>query len=437
MKIRYFIALAAMLSFMLLGQYVDAQIVKPKEVIKNQGTNRVNNRIEQGVDEGFNKIEEGIGNLFKKKKGQNADEEGEDEGNSPAERDEMEGNEGPAATAESRQKLESYTQYDFVPGDKILFFDDFSQDAIGDFPALWTSNGGGEVKTVNIAPGKWFHMNGENAVYGYTNTVAFPDNFIIEFDIIPDAEYAYGIRLTLYEEDPENPRELNDDLFPGKSGLHITIKKDGWETKGYSNNPNGDWINGQASKNPVITEQSNHVIIWIQKRRVRIYHQGGKALDVPTGIYAHTRFNRFLFSGWDTYSWPMIANLKITTAAPDTRSKLITEGKLITYGITFDVNKADIKAESYGTLNDIATVLKENPAVNVKIVGHTDSDGDDALNLDLSRRRAESVKSELASKFGIDASRMQTEGAGENKPVAPNDTPVNKAMNRRVEFIKL
>lgn len=437
MKILYFIAFVAMLSVILPGQTIDAQIVKPKEVVREQGTNRINNKIEEGVDEGFNKIEEGIGNLFKKKKDQSTDEEGEDEGNSPAERDEMEGDERPATATGSKQKLESYTQYDFVPGDKILFFDDFSQDAIGDFPALWTSNSSGEIKTVNIAPGKWFHMNGEDGVYCYTKTVNFPDNFIIEFDIIPDAEYSYGMRLTLYEEDPENAREMNDDLFPGKSGMHITVKKDGWETKGYSNNPNGEWINGQASKNPVVTEQPNHVIIWIQKRRVRIYHQGVKALDVPTGIYAHTRFNRFLFSGYDTYSWPMIANLKITTAAPDTRSKLITEGRLITYGITFDVNKADIKAESYGALNDIATVLKENPAVNVKIVGHTDSDGDDALNLDLSRRRAESVKSELASKFGIDASRMQTEGAGENNPVAPNDTPVNKAMNRRVEFVKL
>lgn len=162
-----------------------------------------------------------------------------------------------------------------------------------------------------------------------------------------------------------------------------------------------------------------------------------KAMDVPTNIYAHTKFNKFLFSGWDRASWPLLTNLKITTASPDTRSKLITEGRLTTYGITFDVNKADIKPESRGTLNDIATVLKENPAVRVKIIGHTDSDGDDALNLDLSRRRAESVKNELASKFGIDATRIEADGAGESKPVAPNDTPVNKAMNRRVEFIKL
>ncbi len=442
MKLKNLFSIIIGVFIFMVGSIAGAQISKPREVIKDQGTNRVNSRIEQGVDAGFNKIEEGVGSLFKKKNGANGgEEEAEDDevasSGSDSGTDESDNEEKEEAPVPQKQKLESETQYDFVPGDNILYFEDFSQDAVGDFPALWTSNGGGEVKTVNIAPGKWFHLNGEDAVYCFSRSIGLPDNFIIEFDIIPDDEYDYGITLTFYEEDPEDPKEINDDLYPGKSGLHIKVKKDGWETKGYTNNPEGDWINGQASKSPVGTEEVNHVIIWIQKRRVRIYHQGAKALDVPTNIYAHTKFNRFLFSGWDSNSWPMISNLKITTAAPDTRSKLITEGRLTTYGITFDSGKASIKPESYGTLNDIATVLKENPGVSVKIVGHTDSDGDDALNLDLSRRRAESVKNELVSKFGLDALRIQTEGAGESKPVAPNDSPVSKAMNRRVEFIKL
>ena len=438
MKIRVFFTLFVIISLLLSNQAADAQIVKPKEVIKEQGTNRINSRIEQGVDEGFNKIEEGVGSLFKKNKKDNGEEEEAEanESETGADAEEKE-DEGKPAAKPQKQKVESYTQYDFVPGDRILYFEDFSQDAIGDFPALWTSNGSGEVKTVNIASGKWLHMNGEDAVYCYSKTVAFPDNFIVEFDIIPDEEYRNGIVFTMYEENPEDPKEINDDLYPGKSGFHIILASEGWETKGYTNDPEGEWIEGQASKNPVITGQVNHVTIWIQKRRARIYHQGAKVLDVPTNIYAHTKFNKILFSGWDRASWPMVTNIKITTAAPDTRSKLITEGRLTTYGITFDVNKADIRPESYGTLNDIAAVLKENPTVRVKIIGHTDSDGDDALNLDLSKRRAESVKTELSSKFGIDASRMQTEGAGESKPLTPNDTPANKAMNRRVEFIKL
>jgi len=70
------------------------------------------------------------------------------------------------------------------------------------------------------------------------------------------------------------------------------------------------------------------------------------------------------------------------------------------------------------------------------IVGHTDSDGDDAANMDLSKRRAASVKSALASEFKIDASRMDTDGKGESQPIDKNDNAAGKANNRRVEFIK-
>ena len=339
------------------------------------------------------------------------------------------------STAEAtQQKLSSTSKYDFVPGDKIIYYDDFSQDAIGDFPALWTSNGSGEVKTVNIASGNWFHMNGEDAVYCYTAELDLPDNFIVEFDIIPDEVNQYGIQFTLYNDWEDDSKELNEDLFPGLGGLHLALDHDRWESRGYKGDE--DWIDGVATKNPVIREQLNHVIIWIQKRRVRVYHQDEKVLDMPTNIYTGVKFNRMRFSGWDRSSFPLVSNLKITTASPDMRSKLITEGKLITYGITFDVNKAVVKSESYGTLKSIADVLKENETVKVKIIGHTDSDGDDAKNLELSNLRAVSVKNELVKSFGIDASRMETEGSGETSPVAPNDTPANKAMNRRVEFIK-
>lgn len=333
--------------------------------------------------------------------------------------------------------LVSYSKYDFVPGDKILYFEDFSRDAIGDFPANWTTNGSGEVKNVNIASGNWFHLNGEDAVYNYLNKIEFPENFIVEFDIIPDKVYYHGITFTLYDDRDDEFKELNSDLYPGKYGLQITLENDGWSTKGYDNINSADWITGRSSVNPLLKEQVNHVIIWLQKRRVRIYHQGSKVLDNPTNIHNGVTFSRLMFSGWDANSFPMVSNLKVTTASPDMRSKLITEGKIITYGITFDVNKADIKPESFGTLNSIATVLKENPDVKVKIVGHTDADGDDASNLSLSKKRAESVKNELVSSFAIDAGRLQTDGLGESQPLGANDNVENKARNRRVEFLKI
>ena len=133
----------------------------------------------------------------------------------------------------------------------------------------------------------------------------------------------------------------------------------------------------------------------------------------------------------------MVTNIRIAVGAPDMRNKLLTEGKLVTYGIYFDVNKDVVKPDSYSTLKSIAGILTENPDVKIKIVGHTDSDGADAANLDLSKRRGASVKNELVKNFGIEASRLESDGLGETQPIAPNDTPANKALNRRVELLKL
>jgi Outer membrane protein and related peptidoglycan-associated (lipo)proteins len=185
-------------------------------------------------------------------------------------------------------------------------------------------------------------------------------------------------------------------------------------------------------------EKVNHVIIWVQNRRFRIYHKQAKVLDMPTNVFDGTKFNRLCFRlsrGASCGSY--VSNIRITDASPDMHSKLLTDGKLVTYGIYFDVNKDVVKPESYGTLKGIADILKENTDVKVKIVGHTDSDGADAANMDLSKRRGASVKDELVKDFGIDASRLQSDGMGETQPIAPNDTPVNKALNRRVELIKL
>ncbi|HEY1022181.1 MAG TPA: OmpA family protein [Flavisolibacter sp.] len=122
---------------------------------------------------------------------------------------------------------------------------------------------------------------------------------------------------------------------------------------------------------------------------------------------------------------------------PDMRNKLITEGKLVTHGIFFDVASDKIKPESAGVLKEIATILKENFGIAIKIAGHTDSDRDDTKNLDLSRRRAVAVKQALAKDFGVEESRMQTNGFGESKPLSSNTTKEGKAQNRRVEFSKL
>ena len=181
------------------------------------------------------------------------------------------------------------------------------------------------------------------------------------------------------------------------------------------------------------------VSIWVQKQRVRVYFNQTKMYDiprlVPPGIVIDR--SRFLEEGDQEGFELYISNFRIAFGAPDTRNKLITEGKFVTRGIHFDSGSDKIKLDSYGTLKEIAGVLNDNPTVRVKIVGHTDTDGNEKSNLDLSKRRAASIKNSLVSDFGINASRLETDGKGQTQPISDNSTTEGKANNRRVEFIKI
>jgi OmpA-OmpF porin, OOP family len=167
-----------------------------------------------------------------------------------------------------------------------------------------------------------------------------------------------------------------------------------------------------------------------------LYVNEQKVFDVQRAFPANPEINSIRFSPeYDCYFH--ISNFRVANAGEDLRSLLLTHGKIVSYGIYFDSGKDVVKPQSYATLKEIASILKDNPELKIIIAGHTDSDGDDAMNLDLSKRRAENVKKMLVSEFQIQADRISTEGKGEVEPVVPNTTAENKAKNRRVEFVRI
>jgi outer membrane protein OmpA-like peptidoglycan-associated protein len=172
---------------------------------------------------------------------------------------------------------------------------------------------------------------------------------------------------------------------------------------------------------------------------VRVYFDEEKEWDLPKVLSKDAKYNSIVYwlQGPGQNASYFMSNLRLAVGAPDTRKKILEQNKWVTHGILFDVNSANIKSESYGTLKEMANVLRENPDLRVKIIGHTDADGNDASNLDLSQKRAASVKTALSKEFGIDENRMETDGKGESEPIDNNTTPAGKANNRRVEFIKI
>jgi outer membrane protein OmpA-like peptidoglycan-associated protein len=101
--------------------------------------------------------------------------------------------------------------------------------------------------------------------------------------------------------------------------------------------------------------------------------------------------------------------------------------------VFFDFDKWFLRPESFIELDRVVKLLNENPAIEIEMSAHTDSYGSDDYNIKLSDNRSRSVTDYIISK-GIDPKRIASKGYGETKPVAPNDTPENRQLNRRVEF---
>lgn len=327
------------------------------------------------------------------------------------------------------------SKYDFIPGEKVVFYDDFTAENVGDFPAQWLTNGSGEIVTSSKFPGRWFQIT-KAGYYIPDLKDDLTDNFTVEFDIVPmnvvNSATMVGIDFFILSGTRTSPGYGGQ---PGQAGMKLHPDYDNIFWNNWSEAR--DWQGDQGSVTYTFkSAEKYHVAVWIQKLRVRLYANETKVLDAPRGLQGNYTYNIFRIETTDDAK-PIISNFRIAAGLPDMRNKLLKDGKVISYGIQFDVNSDKVKPESYSTLKELAQILKDNPALRIQIVGHTDSDGDAAMNLDLSKRRSASVKKELVEKFSIDAARLDTDGKGATAPLAPNDSAVNKAKNRRVEFIRL
>ena len=182
----------------------------------------------------------------------------------------------------------------------------------------------------------------------------------------------------------------------------------------------------------------------INKLRIRVYLADTKVIDLPQAITPNLLNNFFLNNNYVVPSSELgmlIGNIRIANADIDARSllikQLLEEGKTSTADILFDVNSDVIKKESFVIINQFGDALVKNPSLKIKITGHTDNDGADAANLELSKKRAAAVKNYITENYAVAGSRLQTDGKGETQPVAPNITVADKAKNRRVEFFKI
>jgi len=323
-----------------------------------------------------------------------------------------------SSTAGSGDKVSAVsTKFDYVPGDNVMFFDDFTQDELVEFPARWRlSNGTFEV--AEMEGERWLRCASDDGHVRMKVPPSLPEFWTLEFD-------AYGLDSGSYLQ-----------VYGLKSGGSTV-----WETMYPHSGKNmmfrcGEVFSTTALQGTPVVGR-HHVAFMVRGTALKIYMDRERLASVPD-ITAPGIPTEIDFRLWapNMKVRPMITNVRFAEGCKPPKD-MLAEGKLVTYGIRFETGSDVVQAESAPVLRQISAYLDANPATKLQIVGHTDNVGSAASNLDLSQRRAASVARVLSSDFKIAADRFKTDGKGDSQSVSSNAKPEGRAMNRRVEFIKL
>lgn len=326
-----------------------------------------------------------------------------------------------ATPATDKKTIAAYKNYDFIPGDKIIFQSQLEDETEGEIPSQLTLEKGqmdiqtedGE-KVVHVPKGP-----GASFTPRMANATSVPEQFTIEFDFKDETNGISGVSVNFgYRVGTYGP----DDVMQGVGFQDVRAN---WKM-GDAEYPEDLKA---ATKKPM---EWHHFAIAINKNIGKAYIDQYRVVSL-NNLTGNPKEIVFDLNGYENQ---YIKNIRIASGGIDLYKKITTDNKIITHGILFDVDKSAIQPSSMGTINKIFDILKKNDALKFEIDGHTDNSGSAAHNIALSKSRADAVKDQLVS-MGVDASRLLTKGLGDTKPLGKNDTPEDKANNRRVEFVKM
>lgn len=388
--------------------------------VENAAKNAIERNAERKTEEAVDKVFEGDFGKGKNNKDKN------NNGNNNADEVYDNGDGTAQAKPHKGQSLEvTYAKSDFVPGDEIFFEDNQANEQLGEFPSQWDLISG----TIEIAK-----LNGENTICFTSHGASIaplmkdmenylPEMFTIEFDYL-EFPNVYTFRHRFYLKDGN--KDVLSVEFAGASSdvscRYYTPSGDSRKTD------DGGLAKSVVNKN----NGWNHFALSFNKRACKIYINGTRVANIPNmaapktlQIWGATQQDQFTY----------IKNVRIAKGAVPLYDRMMSDGKFITYGITFDVGKSTIKPESMGEINRIVQLMTENPDLKFSVEGHTDSTGNATSNQTLSEQRSQAIVAKLVE-LGIAQDRLTAVGKGQNSPIADNNTDEGRAKNRRVEFVK-
>jgi len=414
------------------------QVINPKETAKRKAEDRTNRGIDRTLDKGMDKVEEGIGNIFKKKDKKNKKEEAQtapQNGSSKAPQYD------PPVTTTDKQGNTDYSAYkdfDFVPGENMLFFEDFGDNS----KRRWGAYDDNNLKIVSIQGKSWLEV--KSGGFYPLGLKTLPKNFTLEFDAYTPPDISAGT-LDIQFLDKSQANALAAPWLDNCSMVHLSpitqMPKTGLGS--YVKKINNEEVNPLNeftffSWQPELGNHYARISLKAENDKISLWVNKEKVME-NTDFFVTNREHLLAFhlqSYFVAENRMYLTNFRLATGSADPKKEIVAEKKFVTYNIYFDVNSDVIRPNSYAILKQIAESIQEIEG-QILIVGHTDSDGKDADNLVLSQKRAASVKRALVNEFGIDIHRLSSDGKGESVPLNKNATPAEKAQNRRVEFVKL
>jgi outer membrane protein OmpA-like peptidoglycan-associated protein len=321
-----------------------------------------------------------------------------------------------------------WDDFHFVPGSKVLFYTDFSEDRSGSFAGRLHYRRG-SMSVVERDGRRMLRATAKSEFLIPTGS-PLPERFTLEMDVVAPTGYCCLDGVVFFEGGTE--------VDQGRYSAEVS-----WA-------PHGAWVNGsgmiRANSLAAIPEEAQprlrgtvvHLRVVMDGPSFAMYANERRLLNIPELEFKRDTAVRVVLHGSaDPGMAAWIAGIRVAERVDEVLADaLAARGRWSTLGILFALANAELGDESAPVLREIAATLKKQPDLRIRIEAHTDNAGDAAANLTLSQKRADAVRAALISRFGIAPDRIVAQGLGDTQPVAPNDTPEGRAQNRRVEVVR-
>jgi len=311
-----------------------------------------------------------------------------------------------------------WANYDFVPGERVLFYDDFSGDTVGRFPGRLDFQAG-MMEVVEWEGGRYLRSTDRNSRFHIPLPETLPDRVTMEFDLVLTGGSSSDQFVVFTDADARTPRRGQAPAF------RVAHWGTGIDGPRASLTPQGNALRDRPLAVRIALE-GDYAMMYIDEQRVG---------NIPSTDFRRGDAIAVALGG--DRGGAYLTNIRIAAGGTRLADALMADGRVSTQGVLFDTGSARIRPESTPTLRDIADALRQHGDLRLRIEGHTDSVGDAGANQRLSEGRAQAVVAYLVEREGIAANRLEAAGMGEEQPVADNATPEGRQQNRRVELVRL